>query len=379
VAELNREAGAAIQLRHRALAERVVLRQYRIQDQVWNRLDAAGHEKSLRDAGYHLSYLADALLVSDLDLFADYVAWVRDLFAGLGFSHDVLPMTLRCTREALAEMLPPHLQNSACAYIDEGIRLLGAEPAARPAILHEGMPYYDLARRYLDALLGTDRRTACQMVVDAAADGVPIRDLYLHVFQPCLREIGQLWHAHEISVAREHYCTAAAQLAMSQLYPYIVRTPRNGRRLIATCVGDELHEVGIRMVADFFEMDGWDTVYLGANTPAEAILRGLAESRCDLLAVSTTITAHIHETADLITRVRLSKPGRGIKVIVGGYPFNVSPGLWRQVEADGYAHDANEATTVANRLLAGRDGDSDMKGLESRDRTEGGNGKPLMD
>ena len=68
-----------------------------------------------------------------------------------------------------------------------------------------------------------------------------------------------------LSVAQEHYCTAATQLVMSQLYPRIFSTERRGRTLVAARVADDLHEIGLRMVADFFEMEGWDTFYVGAT------------------------------------------------------------------------------------------------------------------
>jgi methanogenic corrinoid protein MtbC1 len=63
-------------------------------------------------------------------------------------------------------------------------------------------------------------------------------------------------------VAQEHYCTAATQLIMSQLSPRLFGRDRIGRRLVVTCVGDELYELGMHMVADFFEMEGWDA-YMG--------------------------------------------------------------------------------------------------------------------
>ena len=85
--------------------------------------------------------------------------------------------------------------------------------------------------------------------------GTPARDIYLQVFQPAQREVGRLGQTNRISVALEHYVTAATQPIMSQLYPRIFSPEKTGRRLIATCVGGELHEIGVRMVADFFEMD----------------------------------------------------------------------------------------------------------------------------
>ncbi len=66
-------------------------------------------------------------------------------------------------------------------------------------------------------------------------------------------------HLNQLTVAQEHSCTVATRLFMSQLYSHIFSLPRNGRRLIATTVADETHEIGLRIVTDLFEAVGWDT------------------------------------------------------------------------------------------------------------------------
>jgi methanogenic corrinoid protein MtbC1 len=208
-----------------------------------------------------------------------------------------------------------------------------------------------LAQQYLASLLRGERHVASQIILDAAESGTAIADIYMHVFQRSQREIGRLWQMNKLSVAQEHYCTAATQLIMSQLYPRIFATERVGRRLVATCVGGELHEIGARIVADLFEIEGWDTYYLGANMPTASILQALEERKPHVLAISATMTFHLPAVADLVDRVRAYDGGRGVKVMVGGYPFNVAPGLWRHFGADGYAPDAQEAVAVADRLL----------------------------
>jgi methanogenic corrinoid protein MtbC1 len=137
---------------------------------------------------------------------------------------------------------------------------------------------------------------------------------------------------------------------MAQLYPSIFRTEKNGRKIIATSIGGELHEIGVRIIADFFEMEGWDTYYLGANSPTAAIVQAIADRRADILAVSATMTFHIRAVENLIATVRASADSTSIKVLVGGYPFNVEPELWKRVGADGYAADASEAIAVVSRL-----------------------------
>jgi methanogenic corrinoid protein MtbC1 len=69
-----------------------------------------------------------------------------------------------------------------------------------------------------------------------------------------------------------------------------------------------------------------------------------------VLAISATITFHVSQVAELIAAVRASGAGRGVRILVGGYPFNVAPELWRNVGADGFARNAQDALGAATRL-----------------------------
>ncbi len=348
---LNYLTSQAIREHSAALAEAIVARQSSLQPAAWQAFDVGSRQKSVRDAGYHLAYLSEAIASDAPALFADYVAWVKALFAGLNFSPDTVAQTLAAISVVIRAQLPPDLAACVEDYLAIGRTSLNLAPSAPPLFVTDGLPLGGLAKDYMDALLNSDRHTASQLILAAVAGGVNVKDIYLHVFQRVQYEIGRLWQINQIGVAQEHFCTAATQVIMSQLYPHIFRTERVNRRLVATCVGGEIHEIGVRMVADFFEMAGWDTYYLGANTPAPSIVRTLIERRAHLLAVSATLTFHVSQFADLIAQVRASEIGAQVKIIVGGYPFNVSESLWRTVNADGYARDADRAIAVANELV----------------------------
>ncbi len=210
-----------------------------------------------------------------------------------------------------------------------------------------------LAQQYFEALRRGERRRASQLIMDAVAGGTPVKDIYLNVFQAVQHEIGRLWQINQLSVAQEHYCTAATQLIMSQLYPHIFAAEKNGSTLVATCVAGDLHELGVRMVSDFFEMEGWDTFYLGANTPHASVISTLVERRANVLGISATMPFHLEAVRELIQTVRQSPPCAEVKILVGGHPFNRKPELWREFGADGWAVDAQQAIALANRLVAG--------------------------
>jgi MerR family transcriptional regulator, light-induced transcriptional regulator len=191
---------------------------------------------------------------------------------------------------------------------------------------------------------------AGEIISAAVGDGLPIRDLYLDVFQPVQREVGRLWQNNEITVAEEHYCTASTQWLMAQFYPQILATRRIGRTVVVACVGNELHEIGARMVADFFEMDGWDSIYIGANTPTKALIELVCRERPNLIALGITMTYHLGTAASLIESLRSDSRCSDVKIIAGGYVFRRHPDLWRSLGIDGLAADAAEAVALGNEL-----------------------------
>ena len=319
----------------------------------WQADDGEAQQKAVRDVGDHLTYLAEALAVADPALFADYVVWANGLATGREPSGDVLVATLESMAGVLQERLAPDLAGLAAGYVAAGLERLAEAPGSPPSFLSEDVPLAGLARDYLTALLAGERHVASRLVLDAVEGGASIKDVYLHVFQRSQYEIGRLWQMNRVTVAQEHYCTAATQLIMSQLYPRLFSTARAGRRLVAACAGDELHELGVRMVADFFEMEGWDTYYLGANVPADSILQACQANKADLLAISATMVFHVQQVAGTIEQVRASLLGPSLKILVGGYPFNAAPDLWRKVGADGFARNALGAVERAAQLLEG--------------------------
>ena len=164
--------------------------------------------------------------------------------------------------------------------------------------------------------------------------------------------MGHLWRDREVSVAVEHYCSNATEQVMSQLYPYFDAKEKNGLTVVALSVGDELHEIGIRMIGDFLEMEGWRVYHVGINLLHEDILKALNTTRADLLAVSTTMNFNLNSVADLIRAVLSEDVTKHVKILVGGQAFRRDKNLWIKVGADGYASDENEAAEAAESLVS---------------------------
>lgn len=201
---------------------------------------------------------------------------------------------------------------------------------------------------FFKKLLDGDRKSCSAMAIELLEKGVSLSELYINFFQRALVEIGEMWQKNKISVAKEHLCTAIIQSIMMLLYNYVKSESPNGGRVLIACIGKELHEVGARMVSDFFEIDGWEVTYLGANVPGRDIIRTVEEIKPHVLGISCTMTNHIEAVKDLIVSARDIK--ENAIIAVGGYCFNMRPDLYRFVEADFWASNAHETVEIARSL-----------------------------
>lgn len=329
----------------------VVERQYAQHPELEIRYGPQGRIRCREDAAYHLSYLRQALILNSPALFADYVDWVKVVLAQRNIPVADLALNLDNLRQALQENLPETWHTQVTKYVSAGIERLQKEVEPPLSFVESSGELAVLARQYLNALLRLERHTASQLILDALEAGHTVKDLYLSVFQPVQYEIGRLWQLNQISVAQEHYCTATTQLIMSQLYPHIFTGEGDKGMMVAACVGNELHEIGVRMVADFFEMDGWNTMYLGANVPQRDLLGALRSQQATLLCLAVTMTYHLQQAQAIIQAVRSQPELSNVKILVGGYPFKLEPALWQTLGADGFGEDALSAVNSANQLF----------------------------
>ncbi|AUX42341.1 hypothetical protein SOCE26_037710 [Sorangium cellulosum] len=311
-------------------------------------------DRCLDDTRRHLAQLVAAVDVDEPALFIAYVEWAQTLLIKTGLDPAELVSHLGALRDVLAVALPPDRAEAPRRFVAAALERLTSIEVESPSFLDPGAPLAALARGYFDAVREGDRARALRLILASTEEGTPVKDIYTHVVQPCQYEVGRLFHLKQLSIAEEHYFTAVTQMLLSQLYPLTVSAARVDRRLVSTAVEGNLHELGARFVADFFEMAGWDTFYLGANTPTEHVLREVARRKADVLAVSAALSDHLPGVRALIRAARDDDVCREVVLLVGGQPFRMVHHLWRRLGADGWAPSAEGAVHVAERLVAAR-------------------------
>jgi MerR family transcriptional regulator, light-induced transcriptional regulator len=213
-----------------------------------------------------------------------------------------------------------------------------------------GKTLEDIQKKYLEAIRTSDSGEADCLLKSALEQSIAPADIYLQIFQPSAYEIGWLWEAHQISVGQEHVASAIIERHMGELHLRFKSDHPRQKKLILGCVDREYHRIGLRMVADFFEMDGWEVCYLGAAVPADAFARMVKEYQPDLIGISVEVDYHLPRLVEL--QIELKREGiHPIPIMAGGLPFIRNPKLAGELGLAFSASDAREAVIKANQLF----------------------------
>ena len=349
----NKKRGISEQIQSNAdtYAKEIIDLQYKIQPELIKKYDKLKNEKILHYITSTLNFLSASISVNNEELYFDYIKWFTSVIKKNKIPYNVALTNLQCMKEILYKEILIDEKHIIAKYIDESIKYM-EEMYSNEIIAINSKPNYDKIDELLTYLLNYEKESAVDFIFKKLDEGANIKEIYIDYIQETLYKIGEMWQVGEITVAKEHYCTAVIQHIISLLYPYLFTNKnKKNRTMIAVSAGQELHEIGIRMVTDFFELDGWDTFYLGANIPVDSIMDELTEKKVDLLGISITMGSNVKYAMDIINLIKSNKACCSTKIIVGGRAFNESKDLWKKIGADGYGYNAIESVNVGNSLI----------------------------
>ena len=120
---------------------------------------------------------------------------------------------------------------------------------------------------FLNALISGNYQMCSELIHQFPEKQNSIKEIYENIIRQSLYEIGELWEYNKISVATEHLASAIVESVLNEVFVEIVAKERKNKTVIVSCVENEFHQIGIKMVGDIFELNGWNTHFLGSNTP----------------------------------------------------------------------------------------------------------------
>jgi methanogenic corrinoid protein MtbC1 len=346
-AELIRQSG-------QALAEAVVAKLQQDAPALGNYLQRDSKANLRSRVETRLTYLSTALTHARSQIFVDSIAWTRLAWEARGMPPNDFAALLAAIRDVLVERLPPIAALPAATFVTTGLEELKKAAVEPTSFIRIDTPTGRLAAEYLVQLLEGKLQPAFDLVLSAVDRGLPVRSAYMEVVVPAQQELGRLWMLDEISIGEEHQCSAASMRLLSLLHARAARGAPQSLSVLGATVSDNQHEFGIRIVMDFFDLEGWRSVYLASGVPVADLCKSLQDYDADLLALSVTLTPQIESARCMIAELRSQPEISEMPVMVGGGAFAGLGDLWREIGGDAYVNSPLDAVRVGHELVARR-------------------------
>jgi len=309
-----------------------------------------GRDACRDDLAFHLEFLRPVLEFGIIQPMVDYLRWLASVLVTRDVPVEHLSLTLDWLGEYFASAMPGEdgeIVRKALQLTKTRFAEADSAPPAIDGLMPTAWPESEDFER---ALLAGDRHAAITLLDSGLEQGHSLVDVELHIIQPALYAIGKKWQNNQVSVTQEHLATAIAQMVMTYGLLKSELPAPNGKRVLLACVEGNQHAVGLQMVADAFQLAGWEVQFLGANVPTGALLKHVDEYKPDLLGLSVSFAQQLQVVKDIMERLTQAHDSERPAVIVGGLALNQFSRLAGQLGADAWSPDACAAVESAKKI-----------------------------
>jgi MerR family transcriptional regulator, light-induced transcriptional regulator len=169
------------------------------------------------------------------------------------------------------------------------------------------------ARQELAEALSTFSEARAHAVIDRLVASLSVDAVLSEVVIPYLHELGDAWERGDASVAQEHFASALVRgrlLGLARGWG-----AGTGPYALLACPSGELHDLGLIAFGLALRARGWRIMYLGQDTPLEAVANEARSLSPDVVVLALTrpdaLDAERDELAHLAAAVPVWLAGAG--------------------------------------------------------------------
>ena len=188
---------------------------------------------------------------------------------------------------------------------------------------------------YFEALLKGDKEECIKIANHILSEGADIKEIYFDLLQKSMYSIGDMWENNRTSIAEERIASDITANIIDLIYPHVILKPKKGLKILIACVDKEHHSMGARIISDYIELNGWKSIFLGANVPCSEIIDSIKIYKPDVVGISSNYYLNLPRLIKLVEEINNKYPGQ--EIIVGGQVFiNGGTGILEKYENVNY-------------------------------------------
>ncbi|MGH4118041.1 cobalamin B12-binding domain-containing protein [Clostridium sp.] len=185
-----------------------------------------------------------------------------------------------------------------------------------------------------------DKENAVNLILSLLEEKkIGIVSLYTNILAPSLNNMKCDIKEGGVCIWKEHVRSSIIRTIIECSYPYVIKEKNenykntNYGKVIVICPAEEYHEIGARIISDFFTLCGYDTIFVGSNTPKNEFMKVIDCVNPKYLAISVTSSYSLVAAKDTIEKIRSSSNNKLI-ILAGGHAFKNNIEAVKRIGAD---------------------------------------------
>lgn len=194
-----------------------------------------------------------------------------------------------------------------------------------------------LYEKLLEFLKQEDKEKSVDLCIDALENGdVDVVGLYEKLLAPALNNIiNECIDDEDNLIWKEHLRSGIIRTIVENAYPYVLKdrikfNEIKEEKVIIMCPRFEDHDLGARMVSDFFTIAGFNATFIGANTPERTILKAIDSIKPKYISMSITNYYNLVAAKKTIGQIK-KESDYNIIFLLGGNAFNSNPNSYKDI------------------------------------------------
>lgn len=210
--------------------------------------------------------------------------------------------------------------------------------------------------QFVDLITKDEKDTLINLLIESLnKKETTVRQLYRERILPSIEDFECPFQKDPLCIWKEHVRTSMTRTVIEVIYPYLLKEkkPYNSKKIILTCPSEEYHDLPLRVVSDWFELNGFKSVFAGGNTPLTTLIAAIDYEKPDYVGLSVSNPYNLYRAQNIIEAIR--KKDRSIGIVVGGRAFNKNNAFVKTLDYDVYLKNIYDIDSFSEKMSVRND------------------------
>lgn len=280
-----------------------------------------GSDELYESLKYHNDVVYSSILTNNYDLLKDFFIWKYSVYNSRNIDVDCFLKEYEFWQESILK----HLYASHASEINmvydylifnhEDLKI----KAFNTKNIKINSKYKDLFEELLTCLLnGQKSEFYTLMKNDLTKFDNNIFLFIEELIDPLMYKVGQMWQLNKLSVAKEHLATSLIDEIINEFIKEIFLDDKNKPIVITSTVGDETHNLGIKIVGKFLESHGYNVKNLSSKISSQELINAIYDLKPELVVLSVTLSSNVATLQEIIKELKSDPNLFSGKIVIGG-------------------------------------------------------------